>query len=298
LRLSVLEKVNHASRWTQLVAFVKRYGEDLFTQQFLNLGNLRAILHQGVDAWLQRIKTSEQADHVRLIRDLDHKIPLQEAAEHLALTLEAIVENFGEYRDYNSTTTQSDRGDMLYLLLDFLRLRAQYDRICWNLKPIVLAHETLVRQEQGDAARLWRRALRRRINQEANLYLERLEALQDKYAVRLPTIADRLGERFLRPMEVDRICALVEPAMREARCSEGRAAFEMLERATEAMTRRPTGAGLDTPAWLAAIEDEVERVRRPPHEKAVETEFRALAPLSPCSLEEVRRQIQGWSPRD
>jgi len=41
----------------------------------------------------------------------------------LSLILEAILENYGEYRDYNSTTTQSDRGDMLYTLLDFLRLR-------------------------------------------------------------------------------------------------------------------------------------------------------------------------------
>ena len=46
----------------------------------------------------------------------------EEAAQWLGMAIEAVVENYGEYVDYNSITTQSDRGDMLYTLLDFLRL--------------------------------------------------------------------------------------------------------------------------------------------------------------------------------
>ncbi len=40
LRLSVLEKVRNEDRWQSVVSFVKRYGGELFTQQFLGLGNL------------------------------------------------------------------------------------------------------------------------------------------------------------------------------------------------------------------------------------------------------------------
>jgi hypothetical protein len=29
---------------------------------------------------------------------------------------------------------------MLYMLLDFLRLRCSYDRVAWNLKPVLVAH--------------------------------------------------------------------------------------------------------------------------------------------------------------
>ena len=43
-------------------------------------------------------------------------------------------------------------------LLDFLRLRTKYDRVCWNLKPVVLAHEILVRRGMEGPARVWRRA--------------------------------------------------------------------------------------------------------------------------------------------
>ena len=60
------------------------------------------------------------------------------------MTIEAVVENYAEYVDYNSTTTQSDRGEMLYTLLDFLRLRTSYDLVAWKLQPVVLAHDVLV----------------------------------------------------------------------------------------------------------------------------------------------------------
>ena len=61
LRLSVLERIADEKSWQALVAFIEHYGRDLFTQRFLNLGNLRAILHQGVDAWLARLEAEPDA---------------------------------------------------------------------------------------------------------------------------------------------------------------------------------------------------------------------------------------------
>ena len=126
------------------------------------------------------------------------------------------MENYAEYVDYNSTTTQSDRGDMLYTLLDYLRLRASYDRVAWNLQPVVLAHEVLVRSGHDEAADVWRAAVAERTSSIAEDHLKRFQRLNRKYGMRLPSIADRLGERFVRPLVVDRLCALIEPAMDEA----------------------------------------------------------------------------------
>ena len=42
--------------------------------------------------------------------------------------LQALVEHYDEYRDYNTTTTQSDYGENIHILLDFLRLKVRYDR--------------------------------------------------------------------------------------------------------------------------------------------------------------------------
>ena len=51
-------------------------------------------------------------------------LPREKAVRYLSLILESIIENYNEYRDYNTTTTQSDNGESLYMFLDFLRLRS------------------------------------------------------------------------------------------------------------------------------------------------------------------------------
>ena len=128
VRLSVLESVADPQQWRGLKQFIENYGGDLFTQQFLNLGNVRGILHQGVAEYLQTLlEEPEPQEPLRLVADLDATIAPDEAAHWLSVALEAVAENYGEYVDYNSITTQSDRGEMLYTLLDFLRLRAHYE---------------------------------------------------------------------------------------------------------------------------------------------------------------------------
>lgn len=260
LRLSVLEKVGDRDSWNQLVNFVKTYGGDLFTQRFFNLGNLRAILHQGAHAWLQQLQEQPGDYQFKLLDDIDDVIGFDDACRWLTLVLEAIIENYAEYRDYNSTTTQSDRGELLYMLLDFLRLRVRYDRVAWHLKPVIWSHERLVRRGCQRVAKRWRRAVRQRIGQEPQRYLDRLEKLQQKYAMQMPSIAERIHERFLMPMRVDRIRAYVKDAIEHRETEAGKRAIESLRLETRMLTYEPTGAGLELPTWLASLEDEVEQV--------------------------------------
>jgi hypothetical protein len=293
LRLSVLERVDDAESWNELVEFIQQYGGDLFTQRFFGLGNVRAILHQGVGNWLERLCDESTAMEVpKLVQDIGTRISLDDAEEKLTLVLEAIVENFGEYRDYNSTTTQSDRGEMLYVLLDFLRLRTEYDRVCWHLKPVVMAHDILVRRGRLRAARLWRQALTDRIGHEAQQYIDKLHQLQKKYAMRMPTIADRLGERFVRPMIVDRIRALVRPAIDEVRRPAPHPVFEMLERETEALAGESTGVGFDIPVWLLALEEEVDRARQPTHRHNYDKEIAEAIGSVALSRKQVEEQLK------
>jgi hypothetical protein len=298
LRLSVLERIHDRATWKSTVAFIEQYGDEIFTQRFLNLGNIRAILHQGVGHWLTNLMEEPRDDAPqKLLADLEGGASLEDTAEHLGLVLESIVENYGEYRDYNSTTTQSDRGELLYMLLDFLRLRSRYDRVCWNLKPVVLAHEILVRRSEDDAARIWRKALTERIKDEANQYLVKLAELQKKYAMRMPTVADRLAERFIRPLTIDRIRALVAPAIDEAREGGESPKFEMLQHDTEYLTREPTGVGLDVPAWLVALEEEVEDVLTSCDQHCREHDLAAVIPSVLLTLEEAHRQLDEWASR-
>ena len=186
-----------------------------------------------------------------------------EAVRWLGLAIEAVVENYPEYVDYNSITTQSDRGDMLYTLLDFLRLRANYDRVAWNLRPILLTHEVLVRSGRDHAAEIWRKAVAERTDDIADDCLRRLRNMNKKYGMKLPSIAERLEERFIRPLQVDRLCAMVRPAMEELRDGRPQKTFPQLEKLVGEFTKKISGAGFETPDWLADLEDEAEQVQAP-----------------------------------
>jgi len=261
LRLSVLEKVLSEPRWQQLVDLIQRYGSDLFVQQFLHMGHLRAILHRGVEAWVEDVdQQGSDYRHLRLVEAIREGTAPKRAIELLQLTLEAIVENYVEYRDYNSTTTQSDRGDLLYMLLDLLRLRVQYDRVDWNVAPIVQVHEVLLRHGRATAAAAWRTELAQRTDTLADDLQSRLEDLQRRYGMRLPTVADRIRERFVRPLLVDRAQALLRGAIREVRSGEPGAACAEFQQELEELSREPTGVGLDVPQWLESLESEVERI--------------------------------------
>ncbi|HEX3599591.1 MAG TPA: hypothetical protein VHU84_05575 [Lacipirellulaceae bacterium] len=285
LRLSVVERLSAESEWHAFVAFIERYGADLFTQKFLNLGNLRAILHQHTGVWLSNLEHADDAPEIRLIIELGQGIRREEAAKWLSLALEAIVENYREYRDYNTTTTHSDHGELLYTLIDFLRLRASYDRVAWNLRPVVLAHEILVRHDRPAAAELWQQALAERTAETADTNLARFEELCDQYGIRLPSVAERLGERFTRPLAIDRVRALVGPAVAAAD-SKDHAAIAALQQEIASLAQEPAGAGLDLPDWLAALEEEVSMVRCRRRHQTVDD--------APRRIEQVRMSWDEW----
>jgi hypothetical protein len=257
-----VEKLSADDDWARFVKFVERYGAELFTQKFLSLGNLRGILHQSVDAWLKSLAEAPDAvDELVLLADLEAgRWDRGDAVEMLSIALEAVVENYRAYRDYNTTTTQSDHGELLYQFVDFLRQRAAYDRVAWNLKPVVWAHEILVRHHREAASEMWRQAFAERTSDAADLHIRRLAMLGSEYGMQLPTISDRLNERFVRPLVIDRLRAMVEPAMNgDGKRSD--ASFELLETEIADLASEPHGAGLDVPDWLSALEDEVTAAR-------------------------------------
>jgi hypothetical protein len=286
LRLSVVERLANDEEWKSFVSFVERYGADFFTQKFLNLGNLRAILHQRTSLWLSNLEQDPEADDIRLVSELGGAITHEQAAKWLTLAIESVVENYREYRDYNTTTTHSDHGEMLYTLIDFLRLRASYDRVAWNLRPVVMAHEILVRHDRPAAAELWQQALAERTAETADANLARFDELCNQYGLRLPSVAERLGERFTRPLAIDRVRALVGPAIAAAD-SDDPGPIAALKREIASLAQEPAGAGLDLPDWLEALEEEVSVARcKRRHHQADDD--------GPRQIEQVRLSWDEW----
>jgi len=138
---------------------------------------------------------------------------------------------------------------------------------------------------------MWRRALSERIAEEADRYVRQMNELQVRYAMQLPTIGDRINERFLRPLIIDRMRALVEPAVNE----RSEKAFAILEDESSLLLKQPSGVGFEPPAWLLALEDEVRRVRREGRMVDEQRLFESLLPAVDLTIDEVQEQIDSWS---
>ncbi|MDA7979913.1 MAG: hypothetical protein MPJ50_14185 [Pirellulales bacterium] len=295
LRLSVAETFLEDRPWKELVKFIHNYGRELFVPRFFNEGNLRAILHQGTEEYLSNWIEEHLDDDDQLVVDIANETTsLQVAATWLQVIVQAILENSVEYKDYNYTTTQSDHGDQLDTFLDFLRLKAGYERINWNLSPLVIAHDVLVRQGEHGAAELWTQGVAEQTATAADHYLDQYEKLVQKHGMRLRTIRDLLEEHFVRPLRVSKALALIEPAVKELR--HGRqdgVAATALEHAVDDLAAEPTGVGLDLPDWLLELAGELENVDELVREDRLDqSSADTWVPLSP---ENIVEQLDRWT---
>src|SRR5262249_25045650 len=139
--------------------------------------------------------------------------------------------------------------------------KAAYARSAWLFRPWVMVHEVLVAAERDAAARLWEATCVRMTADLANTHEAELARLQKTHGMRMTTVADRVAERFVKPLALDRLGALVEPAMEEARHQSAGSAFERLEAEVRALAATPSGVGLDVPEWLRRLAMEVQAVR-------------------------------------
>jgi hypothetical protein len=304
LRLSSLEGVIDQNDWNELKQFVQKYGGDLFTVRFLTLANVRGVLGQGAAAWLDRECVQGDLDpQPKLVEEWDNgSLEKAAAAKHFETVLSALLEHYDEYRDYNTTTTQSDYGENLYILLDFLRLKVAYDRYAWRLRPLVLAHEVLCRRGYDRLAAKWREFVSERTSRLADELLTDLGYREAEHGIKLRTVRDRLEERFVQPLRVDQAGARIPRAAAALRDGkpEDNPAFTGLLAAIHPLAEQPVGVGLDVPAWVRRLEDELRKVRlMDPDEDSEEAapyggEDYPMPPCAPLDFEDFRQQIRDW----
>lgn len=295
MRLSSVEELNQQAVWRDVRKFVANYGADLFQARMLTLGNIRTILHNGVERFLDYLDENRDPLHpVKLIEDLDDgKIDPDRAAGCLELIYESLVDKFERFVEYNTTTTQSDYGEMIYSLLDFLRTESTYDRDAWNLTPVQIAHEVLTELGRNDAALVWETLFAARSADLAERNLRALRRLEKKYGMRLPSLADRFNERFVKPMAVNRMLALVPHAVADARRGRASRSFERLQQEIDKYLETTTGSSIDVPPWLRSFEREVDKAT----ENVVEADLAEpgfdLPPVL-LSWKQTQRRIEGW----
>lgn len=297
MRLSAVEALTVEPLWEETAEFVKTYGSYVLNARFLTLGNVRAILHGGVEHFLEHLEEMEDPLHpIKLLEDLrSGKIDRDDAAEQLNLIYQVVVEKFDRFLEYNTTTTQSDYGEHFYSLLDFLRLETSYDRDAWKMLPVTVAHEVLARLGKPEAAIIWEDVISLRTEEKADGHLAQLESLQKKYGMRMPSVANHLEERFVKPLSVNHMLARIRPACEDAESGrKDSPAFQSLQSAVEDYLKTTSGSGIDVPAWLKNLEEELNRVHESGETAAPDAEPQLHLPIPALSLKELRQQLKQW----
>lgn len=295
LRLSIVEHFHDPDVWREVRSFIRKYGSDLFTQTMMAFGNIRGILHRGVDTWLRELQ--QQADTPpRLVQDIDKPAVGRKATRILTLILEAVCENYAEYRDYNSTTTQSDAGDKLFVLLDFLRLQARFHRLWWDLRPMMIIHELLVRHGRSREAEALAETITEEANVSSSILVRDVRNLQRRYAVEMATVAHRILAKDDAPLLADRLKAMVEGLYRLGQnTGSGNGLLTEFQQLVETLLQMPCGAGFEMPEWLEAIDAEVDRLLRPAHLCEDHDLIASMWPMHPVSISDVRQQLGSWN---
>src|SRR5262249_7854190 len=160
-----------------------------------------------------------------------------------------------------------------------------------------MAHEVLARHGQASTAVRWQESLVQFTRDLARQHVESLARLERQHGIRLGTVSDRVNERFVKPLALDRLCALIEPCLEEARKVEeeaGRPSFQRLQQEMRVYVTSPAGVGLDVPAWLRRLEAEVRRVQASRTSMAALAENFFRVPRREVSHEEVQRQLREW----
>jgi hypothetical protein len=293
LHLSSLERITDDEQMAGLRQFIQRYGRDIFHSQFMRLDHLRGVLQRGIPSYLDSLAAHpDSLRPIRLIEELGTTIPREHAIRWLDLIINALIENYAEFKDYNTTTAQSDYGDNLYVLLSFCRVKASYDRYAWQHRPLVVVHEVLAREGRPRTAELWEAAYHQLTAATADQHVQQLAALEAEHGLQLRTIRDRIEERFTKPLAIDRLCVLAAPAIDEARNGPGPGLARFLEE-LQVHAATPTGSGLDVPHWLERLQQEVRRLRS---DRTAGGSLRDafLVPRLPVSRDDVQRQLADW----
>jgi hypothetical protein len=315
MRLSTVEALKLDGLWGEVRKFIETYGSELFHARQLTLGNVRAILHQGIDSYLGFLAENEDPLHPsKLLADLEaDRIDEDDVVEYLSLIYQIVVERYDRFLEYNSTTTQSDYGEVFHTLLDFLRLETAYDRDAWNLLPVALAHEVLARSGKEDAAQIWEDVFTAKTENMAARHLAELARLERLYGMRLPSVTNHLQEQFVKPLAVNKMVALIGPTCAEStwpptaerpKAARGRgkaagvlspSAFRRLQHLVEEYLKTTSGSGLEVPPWLRSLEEELNRVQKE-DDRWQAMDFEPELRLPPCSLSlrELKLQLRQW----
>jgi hypothetical protein len=306
VRISEVETLRTKKSWTDFRSFVKKYGRDWFSQAFLSEANLGGILRQGPLEYLQQQFDESDEEDLVIVRAIrSGKVSMESAADQLGFVARVVLENYDEYRDYNTTTPQSDYGDNLHLLIDLLAHKVEFERHRWGQEPTYIAHSVLLEEGRFGLAAMVREDFDRRTTVASRTMLSQLELTEEKAGFRLQSIRGRLAEGFVGPLRLDEVLALARRSLQSELAGQGRGgddrqAFASLLEAVEELTQEQHGAGIEVPEWLRRLESCVDDVLDTSEGRVLDYEDLVPAVGEPAAIrwDEFLQQMSGLEATD
>ena len=162
--------------------------------------------------------------------------------------------------------------------------------------PVKLAHEKLSVYAKNEAAEIWEASFQHETRETAEEHLADLQDLEETYGMRLPSMNDHLNERFVKPLAVDRMLALVPRAMQDSKqqLSESEP-FEFLRQEIEEYLDCTFGSGIDIPEWMRQLQKQVEQIDSESDDPTDLLEPQINRPAVIIGLREMRRQLKIWA---
>lgn len=257
-RLSTLDSVDDRLM-EALRGFIRHFGRDLFPARLMGLGNIRGILDRGVAQHLANLERNrDPLDKNKLLEELGGSITMDDASSKLELILRAVAESYDCFKDYKSTTTVSDYGENLHVLLDFLRVKAAFTREVWNRGPWYLLHREMLEAGLREPLEEWIGEVMAEFRPIADQYLQKIADLEKRHGVRLLTVRQEIEEGLWMPMENESLhyhlrdlCELKDNGDQSA-YQQGLASFR---KELAKWVGKPWGVGRDAPDWIRKLDD-------------------------------------------
>ena len=187
-----------------------------------------------------------------------------------------------------------DSARKFFYLLDFLRIEADYDRDAWNFTPLNLTHQVLCQWNLPDAITAWERSFEKRCRESSANHLKKLQLIEKKYGMRLPSVSDRLRERFTKPLAVNRMMSHLPQVVADAKAQRAESpTFEQLRQEIDEYLVDTTGSGIELPAWMQNLDKEVSRLNLPAAASTMQDTDLNIPPRQ-FSRNDVEQQLSSW----
>ena len=292
--LSPVERLFDVEVLQDVQRFISEYGHDLFTQAFLNYPNILGLLKLGPLAYIQRL--IEQPGDEPLPRAFEHvrkgRLAPETLARFLRLTLEPVLSYYSHYIDYNSSTTQSDRGENFMILLRYLMAVGTIHRVLWNCEPFFRFSRVLLQANEPDLARDLGRSVLQYVGPEFGIVHAGLNHLAEETGVRLMTVERVVEDGIDYPLRLEELRYWASQLAEACSQDQAHEAALKLEQLAEEFLAKPRETGFEPPEWLEVLQEEFQR-----QEKIFTVLDKYLHELPgvggvPVSLDELFRQLQ------